>query len=191
MILKLRILLKGLNQPTVWRQVLVPAEFSLDRLHRVIQHAFGWSDYHLYSFAPNGLLSRPSFEYPSKEADYQSVSSRTTKVAAIFEQEGDQFTYTYDFGDNWEHLITVEEVFDEKTATSATLLSGRGKCPPEDCGGVSGYQNFLKVLRNPMDPDYDSMRTWAGLSYGEQWDSEEFNLEQTAKLVKTLPRTVD
>jgi hypothetical protein len=104
--------------------------------------------------------------------------------------EGDQFTYTYDYGDLWEHCITLEEIFYE-TAKHATLLSGRGKCPPEDCGGVSGYQNFLKTLNNPNDPDYKNMHTWAGLAKGEYWNPEEFDLEATARLVKSLPKLVD
>ena len=37
-------------RPTVWRRVQVPADYTLARLHKVIQAAMGWQDYHLHEF---------------------------------------------------------------------------------------------------------------------------------------------
>jgi len=79
-------------------------------------------------------------------------------------EPGFRFEYEYDFGDSWEHEITVEKILppDAAAVTVALCLDGARACPPEDCGGVWGYANLLKILKNRKHPEHRSMREWLG-----------------------------
>lgn len=187
MVLQLKIQIQGISKPPVWRKVLVPTQFSFDKLHQVIQAAFGWYDYHLYSFSPTGYGSSPEIGLPDDEgwSDEEILNSKKVKLAEIFKVKGQRFTYIYDFGDNWVHKITIEDVLDQK-ATKAQLISGKGACPPEDCGGVWGYQNLVEVMGNPNHPEYGEMREWLGFDDDETWDVHEFNLEIAQENVSAI-----
>lgn len=187
MYLQLKIQIKGISKPPVWREVFVPADYTFDALHKVILRSFGWGGGHLYAFTPNGVGSRPSIEqaiddygYKSEEAD---MDSRKTKLSKFLGTAGVKFSYTYDFGDDWEHTILVKAVKQGKI-NHAELIGGKGKCPPDDCGGVWGYKDLLDTISNPKHPDYASMREWLGLENGETWDTHQFDLENTAKHVR-------
>ena len=84
------------------------------------------------------------------------------------------FHYEYDFGDSWEHKILLEKIFpfDNKMALPV-CIKGKRACPPEDCGGIWGYEEFLKTISDPKHPEYEDMLEWLG---GE-FDPEEFDLE--------------
>lgn len=187
MYLQLKIQLKGITKPPVWREVLVPADYTFDALHKVIIHSFGWGGGHLYTFTPSGQGSYPSIELTSDEfgytSEYADMDSRKTKISKILGAEGIRFMYTYDFGDDWEHTILVKAVKKGKLA-HAELIGGKGKCPPDDCGGVGGYKDLLETLNNPKDPEYASMRDWLLLEEGESWDPHQFDLEATARYVR-------
>lgn len=176
MIVQLKIQLKDIRKPPAWRKVLVPAQFSFEQLHQVIQAAFGWSDRHLYAFSPKGYGSSPEIGVPDDTwGNNDIINSKKIKLSEILSIKGQKFTYIYDFGDDWEHKITVEEVIDKK-AIKAQLISGKGACPPEDCGGVWGYEDLLSVVNDPKHEEYEEMREWLGLEEGEFWDVNEFDL---------------
>lgn len=153
----------------VWRRVVVPEHFNLEELHKVIQMAFGWGTYHLYMFSPKGYGSYPSYGDGEEDGDPGQVT-----VGQIFKKYK-KFKYIYDFGDDWTHTITLEKIGGEKISIPS-LLSGAGKCPPEDCGGIPGYANMLEVLNNPKGSEYKDMRRWLGLIGKEQYDPNEFDL---------------
>ena len=67
--------------------------------------------------------------------------------------------------------------------TTPSCTDGKGKCPPEDCGGYPGYQNFLKIVNDPKNPEYEEMREWAGLFEGEKWDPNEFDIKETNEIL--------
>jgi hypothetical protein len=88
---------------------------------------------------------------------------------------GRSFTYTYDFGDNWEHVIEVESIDPvEPKARDPRCIAGRRSGPPEDCGGVSGYYELVEALADAAHPRHDELREWVG---GE-FDPEHFDLDQ-------------
>src|SRR5690606_10317483 len=92
-----------------------------------------------------------------------------------------KFTYIYDFGDNWEHQIEVEEIFpQEEGMTYPICLEGEQACHPEDSGGIWGYQHKLEVFADESHPDYNDVLDWIG----EDWDPELFNLEHVNVLLK-------
>jgi hypothetical protein len=72
--------------------------------------------------------------------------------------------YTYDLGDNWEHVIMLEKVIPESEgATFPILLDGGRECPPEDIGGIPGYQYFLEALADPNHEEHEELSNLPGL----------------------------
>ncbi len=103
------------------------------------------------------------------------VDEATVHLYEVFGQPKDKLKYTYDFGDHWLHDIVLEKVkIAEPDTVLPVCLAGRRACPPEDCGGVPGYENVLDVLSNPEDEEYEEMIDWVGGDF----DSEEFDCEE-------------
>ena len=98
--------------------------------------------------------------------------------------KGAQFGYEYDFGDSWEHQITVEKILppDAAAATVALCLDGARACPPEDCGGVWGYTDLLKILKNRKHPEHGSMTEWLGRPF----DAEAFDPAKANRWLRKL-----
>lgn len=184
MIFTFRIKLLQVSKPPVWRVVQVPAQFSFARFHEVIQAAFGWWNYHLYEFIP-GKRILWAIGIPSDE-DWQEVKdARKIKLSEIFDQEGQKLVYVYDFGDYWQHQVTLEAISD-KNVRKAQLIDGKGLCPHEDCGGVPGYQYLKEVMADPSHEEYDSMREWLDMDEDEVFDPAYFNLEETQENVRQV-----
>lgn len=183
--------IQQLSNPSVWRTVTVPSYYTFLHFHYVIQAAFGWTNSHLYSFSPKGYGSWPIIQ--ENKADSEPFSSNLgiklgaakTKLSDIFTQSGQKYTYTYDFDDDWHHLITLEKVLHE-TSVRAGCLDGEGKCPPEGCGGALGYTDLKEVLADKNDPDYETSAEWLGLEENDTWDPAEFDLEKTREIVSGL-----
>jgi hypothetical protein len=164
--------------PPVWRRVLVPAGYTLDRVHRVIQYAMGWQDCHLHCFDIDGeqyAPPDPDNELPLlDEMDY-----RLDDVTRV----GTRLRYTYDFGDWWEHDVEVEDVRaagpDERYPT---CLGGERACPPEDVGGPEGYEDFLAAIADPEHPRHAEMREWIGRPF----HPDEFDPARISTLLRRL-----
>ncbi|MFZ4401096.1 MAG: plasmid pRiA4b ORF-3 family protein [Bacteroidales bacterium] len=180
-----RIQLENIKKPPVWRRVTVPSTFNFEQFHQVIQSAFGWFDYHLYLFSPEGYGSYPMITNDEESDDDQSIMSDKIKLSKIFKNEGDKYVYIYDFGDDWKHKIVLEKILAEKTKT-ADCLDGKGACPPEDCGGPWGYENLLLILADKKHEEYAEMAEWVGLCEGEEWDVNEFDLEFAQEMVREV-----
>jgi hypothetical protein len=180
-VFQLKITLQDLR-PAVWRRVLVPEDTTLVGLHRVIQAAMGWEDYHLWKFEVGGA------EYGEKgEMDWGRPvrSARTARLDEVADP-GDVLRYEYDFGDSWEHRVRVEKVLPAEPGREYPVcVAAERACPPEDCGGVWGYQHLLEVLSDPADPEHDEMQEWVG---GE-FDPEHVDLDEINQhLALTRPR---
>jgi hypothetical protein len=185
MLLTLRIQLANIKKPPVWRKLVVPAQFTFDKLHLLIQAAFGWDNYHLYQFTEKGYGSDVVISEPTGE-DWQEVKdSRKVKVGSVLTIPNQKFQYTYDFGDDWLHHITVEKI-EDVNATKADCLGGKGACPPEDCGGPWGYEALKEKLANPKDPEHEEMKEWLGMDEEDEWDPDYFDLEMTKEMVKRI-----
>ncbi len=79
--------------------------------------------------------------------------------------------YRYDFGDDWRHLVQVEDVREaEATLTHPRCTAGRRAAPPEDCGGVWGYRHLLEVLADPAHDEYADLRNWCPCFEPEEFD---------------------
>ncbi|MDR2009248.1 MAG: plasmid pRiA4b ORF-3 family protein [Bacteroidales bacterium] len=176
--LQFKIQIRGIIKPPVWRRVLVPETFSFHKFHEAIQAAFGWSDYHLYQFSPQGYGSEPRISLLSEDYLDSVVDAMGVQLKDIFTKKGQTYVYIYDFGDDWRHKITLEEITDAKSL-NASCIGGKGTCPPEDCGGIWRYENMKVIFETePESEEADELREWLGLEDNEIWDANEFNLEK-------------
>jgi len=173
---RLRISLEGIA-PEIWRTLYVPVDIQLPALHQALQAVMGWEDYHLHLFRINGRdYVIPGDDRLENEVDEQGV--RLSEVV----QEGGSFTYQYDFGDNWNHTVTVEATAQGLVLRPPVCTSGARSCPPEDCGGVDGYRELLRVLSNPQDKEHQEMRAWVG----RRFDPDRFDLERSNRRLSGL-----
>jgi len=161
------------TKPPIWRRVLVAGDSTLDHLHEVIQAAFGWWSYHLHEFEVGPV--RYGVPDPDEDWGEPPRDERRMRLDAIA-GEGSSFRYTYDFGDGWEHKVTVEKVLPaDSVATVPACIDGRRACPPEDCGGPWGYRELLEMLADPTHPEHDRRREWIGRPFDpEAFDPSEF-----------------
>jgi hypothetical protein len=145
-------------EPTIWRRVQVPEEYTLHQLHRVLQFIFGWLDYHLYSFR----VGDRRFEAPHPEAEGESATR--VRLRQLKLEEGSELKYVYDFGDSWRHVIRVEAIDDlvPDDDRLPRLLGGERAAPPEDSGGPWGYADKLEALRDRKHPQHKEIREWIG-----------------------------
>ena len=169
-------------RPQVMRRVLVPEDIRLDALHGVLQAAMGWTDSHMHSFT----FGERAFTTPYEEGALEELrmeDERRVRLSALITTPKDTFRYEYDFGDDWQHLVTLEKILPAVPNTDYPVcLAGKRACPPEDCGGAWGYSGLLKVLRDPTNPEYKETKTWVG----RKFDPEQFDLEKTNKELRRL-----
>lgn len=173
---QLKISLTGI-QPEVWRRLLVSGDTRMDRLHDVIQRVMGWTNTHLHMF----VISERQYSAPDSEM--QDMEDETgVRLLDIAPKPKDAFTYYYDFGDGWRHDIVVEEVVqaDERFGASPLCLEGARACPPEDCGGVGGYEDFLAAVADPRHERHAELLEWIGGGF----DPEAFDLMRINELLK-------
>jgi hypothetical protein len=172
--------LKGIRPP-IWRRVQVPGSIRLAALHEVIQTVFGWTDSHLHQFVVAGRTYGQPDDFDEAIEDESGVT-----LAQAVGTRTKRFLYVYDFGDNWEHDVVIENIVAGNSGSEGSLcLGGKRHRPPEDCGGPPGYQNFLEALRDPAHDEYDAMLDWVGGSF----DPEAFDLAAVNRALIALPIT--
>lgn len=169
-VLTIRVTLLGVDSPEVWRRVLVPASFTLDRVHMVIQEAMGWQNSHLHEFRIAGR------EYGMREIDefddFHTLDEKKFRIGDLV-KPGDVIEYRYDFGDCWDHELAIEATGEAAAdVLYPACTAGQGACPPEDAGGAPGFAELKQILAGPAGAQRDEMRAWAG----EDYDPARFDL---------------
>jgi hypothetical protein len=178
-IYQLKISLAG-AKPPIWRRLEVPGDTSLATLHDIIQAAFNWSDTHIHAFE----TSYGDFGVADQELGYRAEKPVTLEQVAA--GEGSRLEYTYDFGDNWTHEIVVEKVQDrEPVAEYPRCVGGRRAAPPEDCGGIWGYQDLIEIMADPNHPDHADRLEWLGLESADEFKPTQFT---AAEITEALTR---
>lgn len=175
---QLKVVLLG-GEPPVWRRLQVPGDAKLDWLHAVLQVAIGWTNSHLHQFKVGEACYSDTRHYAAEfEDDPEIFEESTFALWQIAPHEGDVFRYEYDFGDSWEHEITVEKILPNPAAASFALcLEGARACPPEDCGGIPGYEELCEILKNRKHPEHKRMKEWLGRPFdAAAFDREKANL---------------
>ncbi len=171
------------TDPPVWRTVVVPHDIRLDRLHNVIQQSLAWDDAHMHSFERDGVIYETPV--PADMDMFGGLSSRPVhderKVTLdqVLTKARQKLDYTYDFGDDWLHLITLEKLLPDepvigraKPKRIAVCVDGANAAPPEDCGGPPGFENLKEALADPKHPDFDAMVEWCG----DEFDAAELSI---------------
>jgi hypothetical protein len=138
------------SDPPIWREIEVPVAMTLRQLHAVVQAAMGWEDAHLWEFVVG--RERVGSSRAAKLTLQALLRPRTTKL-----------TYIYDFGDCWEHQLTLTKPRPADPALAyPRYLAGENPAPPEDCGGIPGFYAQLEALADPNHPDHDDATEWFG-----------------------------
>jgi hypothetical protein len=165
--------LSELADPVVWRRLLVPTDIRLDRLHQVVQAVMGWQDYHLHCFTHGDTRYGPP-----DDGELGFRDERRTTLGTLVTDAGDRIDYSYDFGDGWEHELVVERLgVAEPDTRYPVCVAGEGACPPEDCGGVWGYEELREILANPSHAEHESMLEWLGLTTAAEFDATRFDID--------------
>lgn len=174
-ILRLRVDIRH-AKPPIWRRLEVPGDITLAALHEVVQIAFGWSDSHLHVFE----TAYGDFGTPDPSLGHRSENKVTLEQVASIR---DKLTYRYDFGDDWEHVIALESATADTDARVPQCTGGRRAAPPEDCGGIGGYEYLAEVLADPNHPEHRDRLEWLGLDSGADFDPAAFDKERVNRLL--------
>lgn len=178
LIYQLKVTLKD-SKPPIWRRVQVASDVSLAKLHQILQVAMGWTDSHLHQF----VVGQTYYGIPDPGFDFEVEDERRARLNQVAPGVKKKFIYEYDFGDGWQHEIAVEKILQpEPGVRYPVCLAGKRACPPEDCGGVWGYESFLEIIRDLKHPEHDEMLEWAE---GE-FDSEAFDLNSVNQDLKSI-----
>ena len=160
---QLRVELKRV-EPLVWRRIVVPENISLPKLHVALQWAMGWTNSHLHEYE----IARQRYGIidPDWPDDEPLIDERRVRLKPLLESGLRRFNYLYDFGDHWEHVVTVEDLVMPKPGLPPVrCTAGENACPPEDVGSASGYAAFLEIVKDPTHEEHASMIEWAGGSF--------------------------
>ena len=144
-VLELRVELRGI-EPTIWRRVQVPGTTTFWELHSVIQDAMGWLDGHLHAFVVRdpGTGMEEWVGVPDPESLEPMTPGWDVDVREYLTGPGASADYLYDFGDGWEHKVTLQKIVRRDPAVKyPRCTGGKRACPPEDCGGVWGYRDIV------------------------------------------------
>jgi hypothetical protein len=177
---QLKVTMKGIK-PLIWRRILVSGDINLYKLHKVLQVIMGWENYHLHIFELDGI----TYAIPSPEDPWpmETKNEKRARLNDVLPEEQDRMEYVYDLGDNWHHAIVVEKILSSDEGLERPVcLDGKRSAPPEDCGGVGGYEDFCKAIINPRHPEHDYLLKWVG---GE-FDPERFDLDEANRLLSKI-----
>lgn len=182
------------SDPEIWRSLLVPADIPLSQLHRVIQTAFGWENRHLYQFCVGGGSNPARVLMGDRETaeEMQVELAADFTLGQVIGPETTRLEYEYDFGDSWNHTITVlRPALAQQGGVICTGGARRG--PLEDAGGIWGYQEKCRILADPKHPDYEDVSDWYAMMAPDDpqpFDPERFSLDTVNQRLERLGRVL-
>ena len=193
--LVLRVQIRDIKKPPLWREVRIPADLNFEQLHDVIQTLFGWENAHMWQFEQSPYSHGYVIGMPKKDIgldDSPTDIAYETPVTKVLKKAKDKMVYIYDFGDDWVHDISVKEVLDEKT-DHPVCLKWKSENPIEDIGGVWGLEEF-REMADPAakhtkkevkeflnDHWFDSME-----DFMEFMDRHHFDLDKVNEKLKSI-----
>ncbi|MFY9842728.1 MAG: plasmid pRiA4b ORF-3 family protein [Terriglobales bacterium] len=159
------------TSPPVWRRILVPRKITLRNLHRTLQTVMGWTNSHLHQF----ILPRQKFFDPRHRVGTKVADESRTRLGDLIWTAGAKLLYEYDFGDGWQHELLLEKVLLGDESFRQLCVAGDRNCPPEDCGGSTGFSELVKALQDSTHPEHDDIREWVGDFVPESFSADEIN----------------
>lgn len=179
---QLKVTLKYIGPP-IWRRIMVSSSMTLPDLHKTIQIAMGWMNSHLHQFVNDDK----HYGVPDPDFDDGTVEESGVALGSLLVSEKQSLLYEYDFGDGWEHSVTLEKIIPtDMPHYTPTCSAGRRGCPPEDSGGPPMYGEFLKAFNDPAHPEHQNMKDWAG----DQFDPERCDIEEINEMLALGPDEV-
>lgn len=147
------------SDPLIWRMVEVPTSVTLKVLHDIVQVTMGWLDHHLWKMVIGGqtygLLMNEDWDTAHRKP------ATRTRLRNVLSLGTTRIDYTYDFGDNWGHTLSVSDVRAGDPGTAyPCYIAGERRCPPEDCGGIPGFYDMLEARADPDHPDHAEICEW-------------------------------
>ncbi|MCX6719464.1 MAG: plasmid pRiA4b ORF-3 family protein [Candidatus Taylorbacteria bacterium] len=179
-ILQFKITLNG-SLPKIWRRILVPADYTFFDLHCAIQNAMGWDDCHLHAFQfkdKKGIRDFINIATPMVDDNMYGdriIDERLTLICDYFGKVSKQCVYDYDFGDGWEHSVVLEKTMPKENGKYPRCIAGANACPPDDCGGIWGYIELIKAIKNSKHPDHADMMDWLCIDSPDEFDPTKFD----------------
>lgn len=188
-------------KPPIWRRLDVPSDLTLDQFHVVLQAAMGWFDVHMHGFrmrADGAWAYFVSDEHEDDGVHEGGLHEADVRLDQVLASPGDRITYDYDYGDGWEHTVRLEKVL---PLGEGGCVGGRRACPPENCGGVPGYESLVESMGHGEGGDLvdedalDDLDDLDGLGDLDDldgpmlmpdWDPEEFEVEEADRDVKAV-----
>ncbi|MDQ1240355.1 MAG: hypothetical protein QG577_2541 [Thermodesulfobacteriota bacterium] len=178
LVYQMKVTLRGIRPP-IWRRIQVAGDTTLGRLHRILQEVMGWEESHLHEFFVHG----ESYSDPVLLDTNDVMDEKKARLDKLISLEKEKFVYMYDFGDSWEHQILVEKILPMDPRTNYPVcLTGKRACPPEDCGGVWGYEEMLEIIKDPGHPEYQDTLEWLG----EEFAPDLFDLQNINRRLAVL-----
>ena len=187
----------------VVRRLSVPSNLYVGHFIYELVYAMGWDGYHLTELTQDGVLWRSikekamdaesGLEYEEIYPDKKVRNSFRATVSQLLKKVGDECSLTYDMGDSWHHTVRLVEIhrYEEKviryTSVGVEIISGEGACPPEDCGGVCGYEEILRIIKDPKDYEYERFRSLLG---GDCFNPAYFDIRSARRRLYDYERTI-
>jgi hypothetical protein len=185
-ILQLYVNLESSN-PAIWRQIQVRKDTSFFELHHILQITMGWTNSHLHEFNCDGYRIGEIIEEFNMEGfgSDEVTDSKTVSIKDIIQKINESFRYTYDFGDSWEHILHIgKSVPSDPNIKYPICMGGEMACPPEDCGGIHSYYNYLKILKDKKHKEYKELKIWMGRNF----DANKFDKEAVNRKLRNLKK---
>ncbi|MCH1640860.1 plasmid pRiA4b ORF-3 family protein [Paenibacillus timonensis] len=177
--------------PKIWREFQFHPDVTFHQLHKIVQAVMGWENRHLYEFHVNGqVIGLPDPTFADME-DREVWNARRETVKKHVHEENSDFTYVYDFGDDWQHTVTLINIDSTTTDPAPLCLDGARSCPQEDAGGVWGHQHMMEVLLTPNHPEREHFIGWVREGYDhEHFFCGEVNQELGRQKDKLIPKSL-
>jgi DNA-binding PadR family transcriptional regulator len=173
-IYQVKVTLQGIDPP-VWRRFQVTGDTTLAQLHDILQAVMSWWDYHLHEFTIAGA----NYGVPHPD-DWKEVKDERRVRLRDIADPGTWFVYEYDFGDGWAHLLEVEKILDPQQGQYYPVcIAGERATPPEDVGGVYGYELYLEAMQDPDHPEHEDYLRWRG-----EFDPEVFDIKAVNRALR-------
>jgi len=141
----------------------------------------GWENYHLFEFESDTYRIGQQYEEDGYHGPNEVISAQNLKIGDVLKDTEQTFSYLYDFGDFWQHVITLEMIIDDLNIPFPICCHGELNCPPEDVGGLSGFYNFLRIMDNTKHPERKHLKKWVqekNVAFKGKYDPKKFYIER-------------